>query len=111
MRLPTVLLISLGLTLAIELPLLAFFGLRGRELFLGALANIFTNPPVVLSYHLVKSCTGFPPWLALAVLEVSAFLAEGLIFRLGTTLKKPFLVSLAVNAASFAAGMIISLFL
>lgn len=111
MSLPTVLLISLGLTLTIELPLLALFGLRGRELLLGVLANVFTNPPVVLLYHLVKAYVGFPPWLALAALEVSAFLAEGLIFRLGTSLKKPFLVSLAVNAVSFSAGIIISLFL
>lgn len=111
MSLPLILIISLALTLAIELPLLFAFGFRGKEVLLGFLANLLTNPPVVFIYHLLRQFTAIPPWAALAALEVLAFLTEGLVFKLGTEKKRPFLISLAANAVSFTAGLIISFFL
>lgn len=109
MSFPLVLVISFLLTLAIELPLLFAFGFRGRDMLLGFLANLMTNPPLVFTYHVLKAFTSLPPFAVLAGLEALAFLAEGLVFRLGTDKKRPFLISLAVNAVSFSAGLIVSL--
>ena len=108
MELALDLIASLALTLVIELPILFAFGMRGRELLLGLLANVLTNPPVVLVHSLLSFYTAVPAWASLAVLETIAFLTEGAVYRLGTGLRRPFLVSLAANAASFAAGLIIS---
>ena len=109
MSLPVTLVVSLALTLAVELPLLCAFGLRGKELVIGVLVNVMTNPPVVFAYNLLCAFTEIPRAASLAVLETAAFLAEGAVFKAGTELKRPFLVSLAVNGISFSAGLMISL--
>ena len=109
MSLPVTLAVSLALTLAVELPLLYAFGVRGRELVIGVFVNIMTNPPIVFVYDLLCAFTDIPRAVSLAVLETAVFLTEGAVFRAGTELKKPFLVSLAVNGASFAVGLMISL--
>lgn len=108
MSLPVILLISFGLTLAVELPLLFAFGFRRTDMLLGFLANLLTNPPLVFTYHVLKAYTSLPPFLALIALEALAFFVEGLVFRFGTEKKHPFLISLAVNGISFAAGLAIS---
>ncbi len=108
MTLPEVLLISFGLTLAVELPLLLAFGFRRTDMLLGFLANLLTNPPLVFTYHVLKAFTPLPPFPVLLALEALAFVTEGVIFRFGTEKKHPFLIALAVNAVSFSAGLLIS---
>ena len=81
MTLTEVLLISFGMTLAIELPLLFAFGFRGTDMLLGFLANLLTNPPLVFTYHVLKAYTSLPPFPVLIALEILAFVTEGLVFR------------------------------
>ena len=100
--------ISLLLTLVFETGF--FFLIRKRDkkdLLLLVLVNILTNPLVVLLYWLtvlrweVNSVIIIP-------LEVFAVLTEGFYYRkYGLHFKHPYLFSLAANAFSFGAGLLI----
>lgn len=111
MTLPESLSVSLGLTLAVELPLARALGVkRGRDLLFVLLANLATNPAVVYLYTL--SCLRAPgaSIFVLAALELAAFAAEGLSYTRCLEEKKPrpYPLSLALNAASFAAGELLT---
>lgn len=95
-------LFCLALTLAIELPLALLWGLRGQDLILCALANLLTNPAVVL-LNLI-----FPvPWFLL-LLECAAVGIEGLVYLLcARHIRTPFLFSLWANVCSFGLGLVI----
>lgn len=95
-------LFCLALTLTIELPLALLWGVRGQDLLLCALANVLTNPAVVL-LNLI-----FPaPWLLL-LLECAAVGVEGVVYRLcARHIRRPFLFALWVNACSFGLGLVI----
>lgn len=110
MTLPQALLISLLLTEIIELPILFFLGFRGKELAVGLLANIATNPAVVFLHALAGAYTRIPEWLVILVLEVSAVLAEALIYKKATGRKRPLLVSFIANAVSYSVGLCITTF-
>ncbi len=105
--LPT-LLLSLGLTLLLEVPLALLFGARGRQLLLVVLVNIMTNPAVGLLYQLSFRYTRFNSLAVLAVLEVSAVLVEFVYYKKYNTFRHPFLFSLAANAFSFGVGLLIN---
>ena len=95
-------LLCLGLTLAIELPAALLWGIRGRDLLLCALANVLTNPAVVLLNLLFPA-----PWL-LILLECAAAGIEGLVYLLcACRLRAPFLFSLCANGGSFGLGLVI----
>lgn len=111
MTLPESLAVSLGLTLAVELPLARALGVKkGRPLLFVLLANLATNPAVVFLYAL--ACLRAPAcrYLILAALELAAFGAEGLIYSrcLEKTKRGPYVLSAALNAASFAAGELLT---
>ena len=95
-------LFCLALTLAVELPLALLWGVRGQDLLLCALANLLTNPAVVLLNLL------FPvPWL-LILLECAAVGIEGLTYRLcARHIRAPLLFSLCANGCSFGLGLVI----
>lgn len=95
-------LFCLALTLAIELPLALLWGLRGQDLILCALANLLTNPTVVL-LNLI-----FPvPWFLL-LLECAAVGIEGLVYLTSARhVRAPFLFSLWANVCSFGLGLVI----
>lgn len=97
----TYFLFCLVLTLAIELPLALLWGARGQDLLLCALANLLTNPAVVL-LNLI-----FPaPWLLL-LLECAAVGVEGLVYRrCARRIRWPFLFALWVNVCSFGLGLV-----
>lgn len=101
--------ISLALTLAIELCLALLTGKRGRALLFVALANILTNPAVVLA-ALLRHAYGLPAEAAaVAVSEALAVLVEGLVYqKSGAGFARPYLFSLAANAVSFGLGLVIS---
>ena len=100
----TVLAVSLLLTLLFEELFALAWGLRGkRELGLAALVNVLTNPPVVLL------CTLFPSPLLTAAMELAAVGVEGLVYRTcADWLRRPFLFSLAINAFSYFAGLLLN---
>lgn len=105
------LVLSLGLTLLLELGAALVFGLRkGRDLLLVALVNILTNPIVVLVWNLTNLYTQVaPPRYLVAVLEIAAILTEGALYRLRLETNKwnPFVLSLILNAISFFGGLLL----
>ncbi|MBR0507731.1 MAG: hypothetical protein IJJ86_03900 [Clostridia bacterium] len=101
------LVLALLLTEAIEIPVCLLFGMRGKELLIVLLANVITNPLVNALLLLGTAVTNLPYAVMLAALEVAAVVAEWLVYRSLTEAKRPFLISLAANAASFGAGLII----
>lgn len=108
MSYPLTLLFALLLTEAIEIPVCLLWGMRGRDLIFVVLANLLTNPLVNVLYALACLYAKIPPAASLAVLEVSAVLAEWGVYRYATDAKRPFLISLTANAVSFGAGLLIT---
>ena len=98
--------LSLGLTLAIEVPLAFLFGIRkGTDLLCVALVNVVTNPPLVLILNLYF-LHGTPPWYLIALLEVAAVGVEALFYRkcLSRCPLRPLLFSLILNGISYLGG-------
>jgi hypothetical protein len=104
------LLISLGLTLLIELVFALLFRVRSmRGLALVALVNLMTNPAVVLLHRLLTDRTALPEVLIIALLEAAAFLIEALYYKYNAEeIFHPFLFSLGANALSFFGGILLS---
>lgn len=100
--------ISLALTLAIELTAAAAAGKRGRALAIVALANVLTNPVVVLS-ALLWRWYGLPHRaLLIAALELGAVLTEGAVYRpMREDFPHPWRFSLLLNALSYALGELV----
>ncbi len=104
------LLLSLGLTLTIELGAAFLCGVRARRDFLLIfLVNVLTNPPLVLTLDLFYLAKGMPPWYLIAALELAAVGVEGLLFRrrLQYTRVPPLCLSLFLNAVSFLGGLLL----
>ncbi|HOP11472.1 MAG TPA: hypothetical protein PK629_08270 [Oscillospiraceae bacterium] len=101
--------ISLLLTLIFETGFFLLIGKRDKkDLLLLVMVNVVTNPLVVLLYWLtvlrweVNSVIIIP-------LEVFAVLTEGCYYKkYGIKFKHPYLFSLAANAFSFGAGLLIN---
>ena len=101
------LLVSLALTLAIEVPAAWLLGLRTRHMLgLAVLVNCLTNPLVVYLYWLLApAVSGAAVWLPL---EAAAVLTEGALYRVcGAPVRHPFLFSLLLNALSYGLGVLI----
>lgn len=95
-------LFCLALTLAVELSLALLWGVRGQDLILCALANLLTNPAVVLLNLL------FPALWLLLLLEWAAVGVEGLVYLLcARRIRHPFLFALWANGCSFGLGLVI----
>ena len=107
------LLSCLALTIVVELVVaLAVFHVRdARHIAVVVLAQIVTNPPLVLAT--IVTGVAFDSELAFAtmlvVLETAAVVAEGGIYRYAGLSDRPYILSLACNAASFAIGFTTSL--
>ncbi len=102
--------ISLGLTLVLEEGFALLCGIRHRkDLLLVCLVNIVTNPVVVLCYHVTGIYTSWSPLLVTAILEVSAFIVEGLHYKAyAVSIGHPFRFSAFANAFSFGIGLMIN---
>ena len=105
---PLTLVLALLLTEAIELPVCLLFGLRGKNLWIAVLANVLTNPAVNVLYLLATLYTPLPAIAVVAVLEIAAVLTEWAVYRSATDCARPFWMSLAANAASYGAGLILT---
>ena len=98
--------VSLLLTLALELVFALLWGVGRRDYLLVALANVLTNPVVVLCYTAAAS---FIPGLltpAVAVLELGAVAVEGWLFRTRSDIRFPWAFSLCANLFSFTIGLL-----
>lgn len=104
------LLISLAATLVLETAFcFLLFKVKGRDVLLVVLVNVLTNPPVVLTFILLKPHLSFSPWMLAAALELAAVAVEAVFYRLcAKKIKRPFLMSLSANAFSYFTGLIIS---
>ncbi|WP_314653158.1 hypothetical protein [Slackia exigua] len=103
----------LALTVVVELAVaLAVFHVRdARYIAVVALAQVVTNPPLVLATIVagVAFDSEFAFATMLIVLETAAVVAEGGIYRYAGLSDRPYILSLACNAASFAIGFTTSL--
>ena len=100
---------SLLLTIVIETALALLFRVRGKSLLIVILVNVLTNPIVVyLAYFLDLS-------LPIVLLpEAGAVLLEGSIYYMfnkkeGFEFRRPFVISLVLNAVSYCVGLLIGL--
>ena len=101
----------LALTVAVELVVaLAVFHVRDAR-HIAVVAQSVTNPPLVLAT--IVAGVALDSELAFAtmlvVLETAAVVAEGGIYRYAGLSDRPYILSLACNAASFTIGFAISL--
>lgn len=95
--------ISLALTLAIEVPVAAFWGARGRTLLLCVLVNLLTNPAAVLLHNL------FPPVWFLLVLEGAAIAVEGGYYRrYAEGIARPWALAVSANLLSWSVGNLLN---
>ena len=104
------LLLSLGLTLALEVPFAWLWGVRGRhDLTLCVLVNVLTNPPVVVSYCLLAAATGAPRFAVQLPLEALAAAAEaGCYAACGREIRHPVWLSICANAWSYGIGLLLA---
>ena len=103
--------ISLSLTLILELSFSLLWGIRGKhDLMLVVLVNVLTNPIVVFVFYFVRF-RRFPinyGWVTL-IMEIFAVITEALIYqKLGESIDRPWLFSLSANAFSYAAGELLN---
>ncbi|MBR4986081.1 MAG: hypothetical protein IKY83_10120 [Proteobacteria bacterium] len=102
--------IALALSILIELSVALIAGYRDRKtLKVVILAQIITNPIVVLISNLCIIYTALPIWAFHAPLEIAALCVEWLIYRrYAKKIHSPFLFSLAANASSYIIGVVLS---
>ena len=99
--------VSLALTLVLELGFALLWGAGKRDLPLVALANVLTNPVVVLCHTLAALFfpAALPP--VTFALEAGAVLAEGRLFATRGGIRFPCGFSLCANVFSFSVGLLI----
>lgn len=106
---------GLLLTLLVELSLAALLKVRGWDLVIIGLINCLTNPIVNYIFNwawvLFKGQPLFP-YLILAALELAVLFFEALLFKKLLHFRKigALKLSLILNSASFAAGLLITIF-
>ena len=99
--------VSLALTLILELIFALFWRVKKGDLPLVALANVLTNPVVVLCHRAARFFfPGILPFLV-PVLELGAVSVEGYLFSTRSEIRHPWLFSLCANLFSFLCGLLL----
>lgn len=100
--------VSLGLTLVLELAFALIWRVERSDLPAVALANLLTNPIVVLCHHAAAwYVPKYVPAVTLA-LELWAAGTEGVIYRRRSQIARPWAFSLCANGLSFLSGLLLS---
>ena len=99
------LVVSLVLTLVLELGFALVWGVRGKGLVLVFLMNVLTNPAVVLLHSFAVHFCGWPRIPVVLVLEAAAVVAEGVCCR--GMIRRPWLFALLVNLFSYSVGVLL----
>lgn len=95
--------ISLCLTLVFELGFALVWGFRGRDLALVALANVLTNPTVVLAHGLLPGLL-----LGTVLPELAAWTTEAVIYlKKENAIRHPVLFAVAANGLSYSLGLLL----
>ena len=112
-ELPVALVISLAATIILEVGFFFLTGKRNKkDLLLVVLVNVLTNPAVVLIYWLSVLYADINGALIKAPLEALAVLVEGYYYKkYAREISRPLIFSLAANAFSFFAGVLLQLLL
>lgn len=104
------LLISLGLTIVIELLISFLMGIRRKQdIKIVVCANICTNPLVVyIANVLLVLCRPTAVVIAVLLMEIGVCIAEGYIYKkcLAFYKKSPYLLSVINNILSFSIGLL-----
>lgn len=102
-----VLSVSLALTLVLESCYAVFWRVGKQELLLLILANLLTNPVVVLCHR--AAAVLWPAGLAavILVLELWAVGTEGYLYLTRSSLKRPWMFALGANAVSYMIGCLL----
>ena len=104
-----ILLISLGMTLVLELAYAWLWGVKGKDFIVITVMNILTNPLVVLWHHYTAD-RGI--WINTVLPELAAVIAEVLLLmRFGKPVQKPVSLGICINLFSYFVGFIINLLL
>ena len=106
------LVVSLVLTILFETGFFLLVGKRDKkDLLLVVLVNVLTNPVVVLSYWLAFLYTDWNLTAVKVPLELFAVLTEGYCYKkYGRDFGRPYLFSVAANAFSYGAGVLLQKF-
>ena len=111
-ELPFYMLRGLICTLLIEICFSLLLGVRKKsDLLIVALVNLMTNPLVVsLGFTAGFFFGSTVRIICMVFLELSAFAAEGFVYKKTLDYKKinPFLLSLLLNTASYLSGLLIN---
>ena len=105
---------ALVMTVIVEVLLaVVLFGIRGRRgLVVVALAQAVTNPIVEFVCLASNWRPSLPlwswPWVALLAVEVTAMVAEAVLYRVANVVRRPWLMSCVLNGISFGAGLLIA---
>lgn len=100
---------ALLLTLLFELSYAWVWGLRKKQLVMVILMNLMTNPAANALYSYAVTVLSFPSAAIALPLEAAAMIAEGLCCR--NYIKKPWLFVITCNVFSYAAGMLLQIFI
>ena len=112
--LPYTMLSYLILTIVLELLLSFVLGLRKKDLLYVILVNILTNPILNALSTLIYIKYYYKGFIiSIIVLELIAFIVEGLIYKKVLSYKKikPILLSLILNLFSLGIGQLINYFI
>lgn len=99
--------VSLVLTLVLESGVALLWGIGKRDLPLVALANVLTNPVVVLCHTLAALFIPATLLPVTFVLEAGAITVEGRLFATRGGIRFPWAFSLCANLFSFSVGLLI----
>lgn len=109
--LPKVMVISLTITLVIEVTIALILKYRGKDIVNVILVNILTNPLlnsviVAINYYYGLKARN----ISLYILEVLIILVEGMIYKKYLNRKKinGYILSLILNIASYGLGLLIN---
>lgn len=111
MRLNDILLIMLyclGVTIVTESALAFLLGVRRKaDQLIVLLVNVMTNPLLVSLGYLIQLRFGLREYrISLIVMEIAVVAVEGWVYKVFLSHhKRPFLLSLALNAGSFLIGL------
>lgn len=96
---------SLLLTIALELAFALLWRVGRSDLPAVALANVLTNPIVVLCFHIIAWYAPSLRMAATITLELGAVAVEGLVYSRRSQIAHPVVFSLCANAFSFLTGL------
>ena len=113
-NLPYILVGYLLLTIILEVSLSFLLGLRKKDIIYVVLVNVLTNPILnVVNVYCTILYLKNGYIISLVILEILAFIIEGLIYKKVLTYKKikPMILSLILNVFSFGIGYIINIYI